>query len=77
MQNNRWFVVWLGSANHPVDKAAAKTLAESIRPYVPAPPPDQGPPDQNPPGPPPPPGRPAPVGVPVPVAPNPDMMPPP
>jgi hypothetical protein len=53
VQNNRWFVVWLGSANHPVDKAAAKTLAESIQPYVLAPPPDQGPPDQNPPGPPP------------------------
>ena len=36
-QNNRWFVVWLGSANNPVDKAAAKALAESIRPYTPPP----------------------------------------
>jgi len=81
-QDNRWFVVWLGSANDPIDKAAAKTLAESIRAYTPPPPPDQGPPDQNAPPPPPdqnappPPGGPAPVGVPVPVPPNPDMMPP-
>ncbi len=36
-QNNRWFVVWLGSASNPVDKAAAKALAESIRPYTPPP----------------------------------------
>lgn len=35
----RWFVVWLGSANHPVDKAAAVTLAQSIRPWNPPPPP--------------------------------------
>ncbi|WP_156623207.1 APA family fibronectin-binding glycoprotein, partial [Mycobacterium sp. 1164966.3] len=28
----RWFVVWLGTANDPVDKNAAKTLTESIRP---------------------------------------------
>lgn len=34
----RWFVVWLGTANNPVDKGAAKALAESIRPLV-APPP--------------------------------------
>ena len=81
-QNDRWFVVWLGDANHPVDKAAAQALAESIRPWTPppppwAPPPDQNgppPPDQN--APPPPPGL-ASVGVPVPVqnAP-PGMMPP-
>ena len=81
-QNNRWFVVWLGSANDPIDKAAAKTLAESIRQYIP-PPPDQPPADQNGPPPegnnppPPPPGSPALVGVPVPVPPNPDMTPPP
>ncbi|BBX96506.1 alanine and proline-rich secreted protein Apa [Mycobacterium lacus] len=31
----RWFVVWLGTANNPVDKGAAKALAESIRPYSP------------------------------------------
>jgi hypothetical protein len=28
----RWFVVWLGTSNDPVDKAAAKALAESILP---------------------------------------------
>jgi fibronectin-attachment protein (FAP) len=28
----RWFVVWLGTGNDPVDKGAAKTLAESIQP---------------------------------------------
>jgi len=27
----RWFVVWLGTANDPVDKGAAKALTESIR----------------------------------------------
>jgi hypothetical protein len=73
-QNNRWFVVWLGTANNPVDKAAAKTLAQSIRPYTPPPPPEAPPPGA--PGAPPAPGQPAPVGVPVPVAPNPEMMPP-
>ncbi|WP_081290781.1 alanine and proline-rich secreted protein Apa, partial [Mycobacterium asiaticum] len=37
----RWFVVWLGTSNNPVDKNAAKALAESIRPWTPpaAPPP--------------------------------------
>ncbi len=30
----RWFVVWLGTANDPVDKAAAKALAESIQPWT-------------------------------------------
>lgn len=29
----RWFVVWLGTSNNPVDKNAAKALAESIRPW--------------------------------------------
>jgi hypothetical protein len=74
---SRWFVVWLGTANHPVDKAAAVTLAQSIRPWSPPPPPE---PDPNAPPPPPadpnaPPARPG-VGVPVPVtnAP-PEMMP--
>ncbi len=38
-RNERWFVVWLGTANHPVDKAAAVTLAQSIRPWSPPPPP--------------------------------------
>ncbi|MEE6177419.1 alanine and proline-rich secreted protein Apa [Mycobacterium sp. 050134] len=29
----RWFVVWLGTGNDPVDKVAAKALAESIQPW--------------------------------------------
>ncbi|ARG72229.1 hypothetical protein B1T47_28395, partial [Mycobacterium kansasii] len=33
----RWFVVWLGTSNNPVDKGAAKALAESIRPWTPPP----------------------------------------
>ena len=32
-RNERWFVVWLGTANNPVDKGAAATLANSIRPW--------------------------------------------
>jgi hypothetical protein len=85
---NRWFVVWLGSAANPVDKAAAKLLAESIRPYTPPPPAEPPPADPN--APPPAPGTPAApggpaapgngsqVGVPVPVDPNqaPGMLPP-
>ncbi|OBH88778.1 alanine and proline-rich secreted protein Apa, partial [Mycobacterium sp. E2733] len=35
----RWFVVWLGTANDPVDKGAAKALAESIQPWAGPPPP--------------------------------------
>jgi hypothetical protein len=74
----RWFVVWLGTANNPVPKAEAVTLAQSIRPFTPPPPP---PPDPN--APPPPaggtttPGQNPNVGVPVPVDPNaaPGMMP--
>jgi hypothetical protein len=71
-------VVWLGSATHPVDKDAATTLAQSIRPFTPPPPPEPPPPDPN--APPPDPNAPAPrpgVGVPVPVtnAP-PEMLPP-
>ena len=73
----RWFVVWLGSANNPVDKGAAVTLAQSIRQWAPPPPPPPPPPpapDQIAPPPPPeqspdtgaPPPQPA-VGVPVPV----------
>ncbi len=38
-RNERWFVVWLGTANNPVDKDAATTLAQSIRPWSPPPPP--------------------------------------
>lgn len=82
-QNNRWFVVWLGSATNPIDKAGAKALAESIRQYTappPPPPPEPGAPgapDPN--APPPPAGGAAPVGVPRPVDPNnaPGMLPPP
>jgi len=33
--NQRWFVVWLGTANDPVDQAGAKTLAESVLPLLP------------------------------------------
>ena len=82
-QNDRWFVVWLGSATNPIDTAAAKTLAESIRPYTPPPPPEAPPAEPGAPGAPPAPGvPPAPngsqVGVPVPVAPEnaPGMTPP-
>jgi hypothetical protein len=76
----RWFVVWLGTANNPVPKGEAVTLAQSIRPWTPPPPP---PPDPN--APPPPaagtnaPGQNPNVGVPVPVDPNsvpPGMLPP-
>jgi hypothetical protein len=71
----RWFVVWLGTANNPVPKPEAVTLAQSIRPWTPPPP------DPN--APPPPaggtntPGQSPNVGVPVPVDPNsaPGMMP--
>ena len=72
-RNERWFVVWLGTADNPVDKVAAKVLAESIRSWTPPPPP---PPDPNaPPPPPPPPGER--VGIPIPVeTPVPEMMPP-
>ena len=42
-RNERWFVVWLGTANNPVDKGAAATLAQSIRPWSPPPPPEPDP----------------------------------
>ena len=40
----RWFVVWLGTGNNPVDKVGAKALAESILPFTApaAPPPAPG-----------------------------------
>ncbi|MBB3751792.1 hypothetical protein FHT44_004287 [Mycolicibacterium sp. BK634] len=76
LRNQRWFVVWLGTAKDPIDPAAAKALAESIRPYAPPPPPA---PDPNAPvadAPPPAPGGRVPVGVPVPVeTPVPGMTP--
>ena len=71
-RNERWFVVWLGTSKDPVDPAAAKALAQSIRSYTPPPPPA---PDPNAPAAP----APAPgnrVGVPIPVeTPVPEMMP--
>jgi hypothetical protein len=89
----RWFVVWLGSATHPVDKNAAVALANSIRPWTPpaAPPPDPNAPaappaDPNAPPPPADPNAPPPantppghpaVGVPVPVTNAPPEMMPP
>ncbi len=51
----RWFVVWLGTGNNPVDKAGAKTLAESVRPLAAAPGPGPAP-GAPPPGPAPAPG---------------------
>lgn len=76
-RNQRWFVVWLGTGKDPIDPAAAKALAESIRPYAPPPPPEPPPADPNAPAPPPPTagGR-VPLGVPVPVeTPVPGMTP--
>ena len=32
----RWFVVWLGTSNDPVDRGAAKALTESIQAWTPA-----------------------------------------
>lgn len=79
----RWFVVWLGSATNPVDREAAVTLANSIRPWAPPPPPPPpAPGDPNVPPPPADPNAPPPrpeVGVAVPVAPEnvpPEMRPP-
>ena len=77
--NQRWFVVWLGTANDPVDKAGAKTLAESVRPLAPAPAapaPAPGAPAPGPGAPAPGPGAPAPgPGAPAP-APNAPAPPP-
>ncbi|MGY4709321.1 APA family fibronectin-binding glycoprotein [Mycolicibacterium sp. CBM1] len=79
-RNQRWFVVWLGTAKDPIDPAAAKALAESIRPYSPPPPPPPAEPDPNAPAtdapPPPTAGGRIPLGVPVPVeTPVPGMTP--
>jgi hypothetical protein len=65
----RWFVVWLGTGNNPVDKVGAKALAESILPFTAqaAQPPAPGAPA---------PGAPAPgPGVPAPAAPAPAPAP--
>jgi hypothetical protein len=64
----RWFVVYLGTSNDPVDRGAAKALAESIQPWT-APPAAPGAPAPVPsppvtgaaPGPAPAPGAPAPA----------------
>ncbi|MGV0717645.1 alanine and proline-rich secreted protein Apa [Mycolicibacterium sp. XJ662] len=51
---DRWFVVWLGTANNPVPKEEAVTLANSIRPFtapVPAVPADPNAPQNAPPPP--------------------------
>jgi hypothetical protein len=70
----RWFVVWLGTANDPVDRGAAKALAESIQPLTappaapapgaPAPAPAPGAPAPAPGAPPPAPGAPVPAPAP-------------
>ena len=63
--NQRWFVVWLGTGNDPVDKAGAKTLAESVLPLLapgaPAPAPGTAPAPGAPAPAPPAPGAPAPA----------------
>jgi hypothetical protein len=65
----RWFVVWLGTANDPVDKGAAKALAESIQPWSapPAPPTPEAAPAPGAPAP----GAPAPAAPPAPAPPAP------
>lgn len=75
-QSQRWFVVWLGTANDAVDKAGAKTLAESIRPFSPPPAP-AAPPAPGVPGAPPPPGAPAAPPAPGAPVPPPNAPPPP
>ncbi|HEY1440812.1 MAG TPA: alanine and proline-rich secreted protein Apa [Mycobacterium sp.] len=66
----RWFVVWLGTANDPVDKGAAKALAESIQPWT-APPAAPAPGAPGAPAPAPAPGAPAPAPAPGAPAPAP------
>ncbi|OBI06347.1 alanine and proline-rich secreted protein Apa [Mycobacterium scrofulaceum] len=71
----RWFVVWLGTANDPVDKGAAKALAESIQPWAGPPAPAAGAPaapgtQPAPAAPPPAAGQPAPAAPAAPAAPG-------
>jgi hypothetical protein len=67
----RWFVVWLGTSNDPVDRAAAATLAQSVRPIAPPPVPAPGAPPLAPGVPPPPaPGAPPPPPPPPPGQPT-------
>jgi len=73
----RWFVVWLGTSNDPVDKGAARALAESIQPWNPAPaPPAPGAPPPPPPAPGAPPPPPPAPGAPPPAPPAPGAPPP-
>jgi hypothetical protein len=66
--NQRWFVVWLGTGNNPVDKAGAKALAESVRPLAAGPAPAPGAPAPGPAPGAPAPGAPAPApGAPAPA----------
>jgi hypothetical protein len=60
----RWFVVWLGTSNDPVDRGAAKALTESIQAWTP------------PAAPAPAPGTPAAPGAPAAPAPAPGAVPP-
>jgi Fibronectin-attachment protein (FAP) len=72
--NQRWFVVWLGTSNDPVDVNGAKALAESVRPLAPAPAPAPNAPAA--PAPAPAPGAPAPPPAPnAPAAPAPAPAP--
>jgi hypothetical protein len=82
--NQRWFVVWLGTANDPVDVNGAKALAESVRPLAPAPAPTPAAPAPAPgpnapaaPAPAPAPGAPAPPPAPAAPPPAPAAPPPP
>ena len=50
-RNERWFVVWLGTSNDPVNKEAAQALANSIRQWTPPAPPPPPPADPNAPAP--------------------------
>ena len=64
----RWFVVWLGTANDPVDTGAATALAQSIQPWTAppaAPAPAPGAPAPAPAAPAPAPGAPAPAAPPA------------
>jgi hypothetical protein len=79
--NSRWFIVWLGTSNDPVDVNGAKALAESVRPLgappaAPAPAPG-APPPPAPGAPPPAPAPGAPPPAPAPNAPAPAAPPPP
>jgi hypothetical protein len=74
--NQRWFVVWLGTANDPVDINGARALAESVRPLAPAPPaPAPGAPAPAPNAPAPAPAPNAPAPAPAPNAPAPAPAP--